>query len=229
MTEVVRDVLEEVLAEDLLTRERRKLAIIGPFVEDTNYIAEGRDANTPKAKLLGTARIVAERFGTVLTLPHRLGSTGAVHVVVDSEVGGTHHKIRLKGFGELPSIIQNVQHLRFLFEMKELGYSAAVGCGPYLENPLYLVMLEGQSALHLVLQDTVAEGTPRTLREILELGIKNKRIEMALKKYQNGEATAWKAAKLAETPLTHFLDILKQRNLVFNYDIEELRKDFQGI
>ena len=67
------------------------------------------------------------------------------------------------------------------------------------------------------------------LREILELGIKNKRIEMALKKYQNGEATAWKAAKLAETPLTHFLDILKQRNLVFNYDIEELRKDFQGI
>ena len=42
------------------------------------------------------------------------------------------------------------------------------------------------------------------LREILYKGIMGMKLELALKKFQNNEITAWKAATLAGIPLTQF-------------------------
>ncbi len=65
------------------------------------------------------------------------------------------------------------------------------------------------------------------LREVLDKGIKEKKLEIALEKYQKEEATASKAAKMAGLPLTLFLDILYKKGINYHYDIEDLREDYE--
>jgi predicted HTH domain antitoxin len=67
------------------------------------------------------------------------------------------------------------------------------------------------------------------LREILKLGIKKKMLEIALDKFQKNEATAWKAATIADIPLTEFLDTLKERGIEFHYGLEELNEDIKDL
>ena len=67
------------------------------------------------------------------------------------------------------------------------------------------------------------------LREILDKGVKEKKLEIALEKFRNNEATAWKAAKIANIPLTKFMDILVQKGIDFHYGVKELREDFEGL
>ena len=63
------------------------------------------------------------------------------------------------------------------------------------------------------------------LRQVLEEGVKNKKLEIALEKYGNEEVTVSKAAKIADVPLTRFLDILVERNIIFHYPIEDLEEE----
>ena len=67
------------------------------------------------------------------------------------------------------------------------------------------------------------------LREVLNKGIMEKRLEIALKKFQKNEATAWKAASIAGVPLTKFLDILGERKIEFHYGVQELEEDMKTI
>ena len=67
------------------------------------------------------------------------------------------------------------------------------------------------------------------LREVIYKGIMEKRLELALEKFQNNEATAWKAASIAGIPLTQFMEILNKKGINFHYDIEELRKEFEEL
>lgn len=67
------------------------------------------------------------------------------------------------------------------------------------------------------------------LREVLEKGIMEKKLDIALEKFRSNEATAWKAARIANIPLTKFMDILVQKGIDFHYGIKELREDFEGI
>ncbi|MBI2130624.1 UPF0175 family protein [Candidatus Woesearchaeota archaeon] len=67
------------------------------------------------------------------------------------------------------------------------------------------------------------------LREVLEKGIMEKKLEIALEKFRNKEATAWKAARIASIPLSRFLDILVDKGVDFHYGVKELREDFEGL
>ena len=67
------------------------------------------------------------------------------------------------------------------------------------------------------------------LREVLEKGLKEKKLELALEKFRNNEVTAWKAARMADIPLTIFMDILVQRGIDFHYGVKELKEDFEGL
>ena len=67
------------------------------------------------------------------------------------------------------------------------------------------------------------------LREVLEKGIKEKQLEQSLDKFRKDEATAWKAARMADIPLTAFMDILVQRGIDFHYGVKELKEDFEGL
>lgn len=68
-----------------------------------------------------------------------------------------------------------------------------------------------------------------TLREVLTAGIKKKKLDIALQKFAQKEATAWKAARLADIPLTSFFDVLKERGILFHYSKEEVEQEFQGL
>jgi len=67
------------------------------------------------------------------------------------------------------------------------------------------------------------------LRDVLYLGIMQKKLEIALKKFQNNELTVSKASELSGIPLTAFLDILQKKGINFHYSLEELREDFDGL
>jgi len=67
------------------------------------------------------------------------------------------------------------------------------------------------------------------LREVLYKGIMRMKLELALKKFQNNEATAWRAARLAGIPLTQFLDLLAKKGIEFHYGVEELKEDIKNI
>ncbi len=67
------------------------------------------------------------------------------------------------------------------------------------------------------------------LREVLEKGIKEKKLEIALEKFRNNEASIGKAAKIAEMPLSQFMDVLIEKNITFHYGIKELEEDFEGL
>ncbi len=67
------------------------------------------------------------------------------------------------------------------------------------------------------------------LREVLELGLKDKKLELAIEKFRNKEASIGKAAKIAEVPLSQFMDILVEKNIEFHYGIKELEEDFEGL
>ena len=67
------------------------------------------------------------------------------------------------------------------------------------------------------------------LREVLEKGIKEKKLEMALEKFRNNEASIGKAARMAQMPLSQFMDVLVEKKIDFHYGIKELEEDFEGL
>ncbi len=67
------------------------------------------------------------------------------------------------------------------------------------------------------------------LREVLYQGIMKMKLELALRKFQNNEATASKAAEIAGIPLTLFLDILQKKGINFHYTLEDLREDMRDL
>lgn len=75
------------------------------------------------------------------------------------------------------------------------------------------------------------EKKPRsaTLREILDRGLKEKKLEIALDKFRSEELTAWSAARFADVPLSKFMDILIQKGIDFHYGVKELREDTEGL
>ncbi|MDP4039039.1 MAG: UPF0175 family protein [Candidatus Pacearchaeota archaeon] len=67
------------------------------------------------------------------------------------------------------------------------------------------------------------------LREVLSLGIKLKRLEVAIEKFQNNEATAAKAAHIAGISLSEFLEVLHERGINYHYGVDELREDVKRL
>ena len=67
------------------------------------------------------------------------------------------------------------------------------------------------------------------LREVLEKGIKEKKLEIALEKFRNNEASVGKAARIAEMPISQFMDVLVEKKIDFHYGIKELEEDFEGL
>lgn len=66
------------------------------------------------------------------------------------------------------------------------------------------------------------------LREALDIGLKEKRLRIALAKYKNREISTGKAAEMAGVSISRFLDILREHNVPFNYSLRDLRKDVEG-
>ncbi len=79
------------------------------------------------------------------------------------------------------------------------------------------------------LSDEEKRKKSEILREVLRKGIMQKKLEIAFRKFQDNEATAWKAARIADIPLTSFLDALAKRNIEFHYSVEDFREDVKDL
>ena len=72
-------------------------------------------------------------------------------------------------------------------------------------------------------------GRTIALRKILEIGLKQIKIEYVLDLYKRGKITLMMAAEIAELSLWEILDIVKERRIPMNYTLEDIEKDLEVI
>lgn len=69
----------------------------------------------------------------------------------------------------------------------------------------------------------------KLMRELLVMGIKEKRLQEALKLYQEGKITLWKAAQIADVSLWKMMEIIKERKITLQYSERELKEDLKAL
>tara|TARA_Y100000310_G_scaffold164768_1_gene164534 strand:- start:1866 stop:2165 length:300 start_codon:yes stop_codon:yes gene_type:complete len=67
------------------------------------------------------------------------------------------------------------------------------------------------------------------IRKLLANAIPNWKKNYAVEKYKNGDFSLEQASKFSEVSVWDFFDILKQKKVTINYDIEELEADLKSI
>jgi len=67
------------------------------------------------------------------------------------------------------------------------------------------------------------------IREILDEGIKEKRVDLAVELYRRKEATGWQASKLAGVSLRKFYEALQTRGVLLQYDERDLEEDLKAL
>ena len=75
------------------------------------------------------------------------------------------------------------------------------------------------------------KGTDKSkvMRELLILGIKEKKIEESFKLYIKGKVTLWKASKLAGLSLWEMMEIVRERKIPAQYGVKELKEDIKAL
>ena len=79
------------------------------------------------------------------------------------------------------------------------------------------------------ISDDSGVGRSTVLRDVLDRGIRDKKLDLAIEKFRKREVTLWKAAKIANVPLTKFLEILADEGLEFHYKPDEVEAEFEGL
>lgn len=72
-------------------------------------------------------------------------------------------------------------------------------------------------------------GRSTVLREVLDRGIQDKKLDLAIEKYRKREVTLWKAARIAGIPLSKFLDRLDDEGLEYHYTPQDVEEEFEGL
>ena len=67
------------------------------------------------------------------------------------------------------------------------------------------------------------------IREILDEGIKDKRIDLAVDLYKKSEATGWQAAKLAGVSLRRFYEALQRKGVLIQISERDLEQDLKAL
>ena len=69
----------------------------------------------------------------------------------------------------------------------------------------------------------------KLIRELIVLGIRERKLEEGLRVYQEGRVSLWKAARLAGISLWKMIDIIRERKIVLQYGERELNEDLKGL
>lgn len=67
------------------------------------------------------------------------------------------------------------------------------------------------------------------IKQLLERGIADWRLETAISRYRNNEWSVGRAAEHANLPLWQFLDQLKERNIQVSYGPDDLEQDIDAV
>ncbi len=65
------------------------------------------------------------------------------------------------------------------------------------------------------------------MRELLKLGLKEYRLELAIEKYLRDEVSMWKAAEIAGTSLRKMNEIKKEKGIEMPYSELSLKEDLE--
>lgn len=69
----------------------------------------------------------------------------------------------------------------------------------------------------------------KLLRELITLGVKEKKLKQAIKLYIEGKISLWKAARISEISLWKMIEILKDRKIPAQYGEKELKEDLEAL
>ena len=67
------------------------------------------------------------------------------------------------------------------------------------------------------------------IREILDEGIKDKRIDLAVELYKKSEVTGWQASKLAGVSLRRFYEALQRKGVLIQISERDLEQDLKAL
>ena len=67
------------------------------------------------------------------------------------------------------------------------------------------------------------------IRRLLDFALQQKRIEEAVRAYQEGKVTLWKAAEMAGLSLREMMELARVRKIAVSYTIDDLRRDIEYV
>jgi len=67
------------------------------------------------------------------------------------------------------------------------------------------------------------------VREILEDGVREKKIERSIELYRNGRASLWKSARLAGLSLWELVEAMSSRGIQIQYSEHDLEEDMKAL
>ena len=67
------------------------------------------------------------------------------------------------------------------------------------------------------------------VREILEVGVREKKIERSFRLYQAGKVSLWRAARLAGLSLWEMIEALSSKKIQIQYSEHDLEKDLKAL
>lgn len=69
----------------------------------------------------------------------------------------------------------------------------------------------------------------KLIRELIFLGIQEKKLREAIKLYAEGRISLWKAASLCDISLWKMIEIMKERKIPAQYGLKELKEDLTAL
>lgn len=67
------------------------------------------------------------------------------------------------------------------------------------------------------------------IRRLLDFALQQKRIEEAVRAYQENKVTLWKAAEMAGLSLREMMELARVRKIAVSYTIDDLRRDIEYV
>lgn len=118
--------------------------------------------------------------------------------------------------------------LRLLFCPKDLNNTNYIICIMKERLMTFRLPLEIDKEIENLasLEDT---DKSKLIRELLKLGIKERKLKEALKLYMEGKITLWKATRLAGISLWKMIEILEERKITLQYGERELKEDLKAL
>ena len=67
------------------------------------------------------------------------------------------------------------------------------------------------------------------IRRLLDFALQQKRIEEAVRAYQEGKVTLWKAAEMSGISLREMMELARTKKIPVSYTLDDLRRDIEYV